>query len=230
MAAVVFPARYQRNYKTISLEDQEKLAKATIAIVGCGGLGGSMAEEFSRLGLGNLILIDGDHIEESNLNRQLFSTEKNIGEKKVEAAKQRLQAVNSTVKLKLVYDWFSEENAADLFEGADLVCDALDSINRRISLEKACHRLGLPLVYAGIAGWYGLLGVSMPGDLSVSRLFRQGEKGMEKTWGNPAFTPAALASLSVVEAVKFIVGREVSLRHAWLQVDLLDMEFERFDL
>lgn len=166
---VVFPARYQRNYKTISIEDQEKLAKATIAIVGCGGLGGSMAEEFSRLGLGNLILIDGDHIEESNLNRQLFSTEENIGVKKVEAAKQRLQAVNSTVKLKLVYDWFNEENAADLFEGADLVCDALDSINRRISLERACHRLGLPLVYAGIAGWYGLLGVSMPGDLSVWR-------------------------------------------------------------
>ncbi len=228
--AAILPLRYQRNYKTISVEDQEKLGKATIAIVGCGGLGGSMAEEFSRLGIGNLILVDGDNIEESNLNRQLFSTEGNIGIRKVEAAKQRLQAVNSTVKLKLVYDWFNEENAASLFQGADLVCDALDSINRRISLEKSCHRLGLPLVYAGIAGWYGMLGVSMPGDLSVSRLFRQGDKGIEKTWGNPAFTPAVLASLSVVEAVKLIVGREVSLRHAWLQVDLLDMEFERFDI
>jgi hypothetical protein len=53
---------------------------------------------------------------------------------------------------------------------------------------------------------------------------------MEKAWGNPAFTPAVLASLSVAEAVKVIVGRDVSLRHAWLQVDLLEMEFERFDL
>lgn len=228
--AAVLPPRYQRNYKTISIEDQAKLAKATIAIVGCGGLGGSMAEEFSRLGIGNLILIDGDNIEESNLNRQLFSTEGNIGIRKVDAAKQRLQAVNSTVGLKLIYDWFNEENAASLFKDADLVCDALDSISRRVSLEKACHRLGLPLVYAGIAGWYGMIGVSMPGDLSVSRLFRQGDKGMEKTWGNPAFTPAILASLSVVEAVKLIVGREASLRHAWLQVDLLDMEFERFDI
>lgn len=228
--AAVLPPRYQRNYKTISIEDQAKLAKATIAIVGCGGLGGSMAEEFSRLGIGNLILIDGDNIEKSNLNRQLFSTEENIGIRKVDAAKQRLEAVNSTVGLKLIYDWFNEENAASLFKDADLVCDALDSINRRVSLEKACHRLGLPLVYAGIAGWYGMMGVSMPGDLSVSRLFRQGDKGMEKTWGNPAFTPAILASLSVVEAVKLIVGREASLRHAWLQVDLLDMEFERFDI
>lgn len=226
----VLPPRYQRNYKSISIEDQKKLAKSTIAIVGCGGLGGTIAEEFSRLGIGNLILVDGDKIEETNLNRQLFATEKNLGIPKVDAARQRLQDVNSSVNLKLIYDWFDEDNAARFFAGADLVCDALDSITRRVSLEKACHRLGLPLVYAGIAGWYGLLGVSLPGDLSVSKLFRQGEKGVEKTWGNPAFTPAVLASLSVVEAVKIIVGREVSLRHAWLQVDLLDMEFERFEL
>lgn len=228
--AAVLPPRYQRNYKSISVEDQSKLANSTVAIVGCGGLGGSMAEEFSRLGVGNLILVDGDRIEESNLNRQLFATEKNIGQLKAEAARDRLQTVNSGVKLKIIKDWFNEDNAASFFEGADLVCDALDSISRRVSLERACHRLGLPLVYAGIAGWFGLLGVSFPGDYSVSRLFRQGEKGMEKVWGNPAFTPAVLASLSVVEAVKIIVGRDVSLRRAWLQVDLLEMEFERFDL
>lgn len=226
----VYPARYQRNYKSISLGDQDKLSRSTVAIVGCGGLGGAMAEEFSRLGVGNLILIDGDKVEESNLNRQLFATEETLGIKKVEAARQRLEAVNSSTKLRLIYDWFDEDNAASFFEGADLVCDALDSISRRVSLEKACHRLGLPLVYAGIAGWYGMLGVSYPGDLSVSRIFRQGEKGMEKIWGNPAFTPWVLSSLSVVEAVKILVGKEVSLRHAWLQVDLLDMEFERFEL
>lgn len=226
----LLPPRYQRNYKTISLEDQVKLAASTVAIVGCGGLGGSMAEELSRLGVGNLILVDGDRIEESNLNRQLFATEKNIGQPKVEAARDRLQAVNSGVRLKLVYDWFNEDNAAGLFEGTDLVCDALDSIDRRVSLERACHRLGLPLVFAGIAGWYGRIGVSFPGDNSVSRLFRQGDKGVERIWGNPAFTPAVLASLSVVEAVKILLDKGASLRHAWLHVDLLEMEFERFEL
>ncbi len=224
------PPRYQRNYKSISVEDQAKLAGSSVAIVGCGGLGGSMAEEFSRLGVGRLILVDGDRVEESNLNRQLFATETNLGQPKVEAARDRLRVVNSSVKLKLIGDWFDEHNAASFFAGADLVCDALDSIDRRVALERACHQLGLPLVYAGIAGWFGLLGVSFPGDYSVARLFRQGEKGMEKIWGNPAFTPAILASLSVVEAIKILVGREVSLRRSWLQVDLLEMEFERFQL
>lgn len=227
------PPRYQRNYKTISVEDQNKLASSTIAVVGCGGLGGTMAEEFARLGVGKLILIDGDRIEESNLNRQLFSTENNIGLKKVEAAKQRLQIVNSEVKLKLIDDWFNEDNASSIFEGADLVCDALDYINRRIELERACHKLNLPLVYASIAGWFGMLGVSLPGDLSVLRIYKdkaEDDKGVEKVWGNPAFTPWVLSSLSVAEAVKIIVGREPSLRYAWLQVDLLFMEFELFKL
>lgn len=228
----MFSKRYERNYKTISHEDQKKLAESTVAIVGCGGLGGTMAEELARLGIGRLILVDGDVFEESNLNRQLFSTENNIGEKKVEAAGKRLKAVNSEVKLTLFDIWFNEENAKNIFSGADLVLDALDSINRRIELERACHNLNIPLVYAGIAGWFGMLGVSLPGDLSVSKVFKESEneKGVEKEWGNPAFTPWVLSSLTVAEAVKILVGREPSLRNSWLQVDLLYMEFETFKI
>lgn len=227
----MFSKRYERNYKTISHEDQKKLAESTVAIVGCGGLGGTMAEELARLGIGRLILIDGDVFEESNLNRQLFSTENNIGEKKVEAARKRLKTVNSEVKLTLFDRWFNEENASILFSGADLVLDALDSINRRVALERACHELNIPLVYAGIAGWFGMLGVSMQGDYSVSKVFKEGvDKGVEKEWGNPAFTPWVLSSLAVAEAVKIIVGREPSLRNSWLQIDLLYMEFEHFKI
>ncbi len=228
----MFSKRYERNYKTISHEDQERLAKSTVAIVGCGGLGGTMAEELTRLGIGRLILIDGDIFEESNLNRQLFSTENNIGEKKVEAARKRLKAVNSEVKLTLFDKWFNKDNAEILFSGADLVLDALDSINRRVELESACNDLNIPLVYAGIAGWFGMLGVSLPGDYSVSKVFKEGEidKGVEKEWGNPAFTPWVLSSLAVAEAVKIIVDREPSLRNSWLQIDLLYMEFENFKI
>lgn len=224
------PPRYRRNYKSISVEDQQKLANSTIAIVGCGGLGGSMAEQLARLGVGKLILVDGDRVDVTNLNRQLFAIETNIGQPKVEAARDRLKVVNSGTELRLVHAWFDKDNAAEIFTGADLVCDALDSISRRVSLERACHSLGLPLVFSGIAGWFGLIGVSFPGDNTVARIFRNGEKGVEKTWGNPAFTPAVLATLAVVEAVKILTGRGPSLRNAWLHVDLLEMEFERFEL
>lgn len=222
--------RYGRNKKTLSDEDQLKLATSSVAIVGCGGLGGYIAEELARIGVGRLVLIDGDRLEVSNLNRQIMATELNIGQWKVEAARDRLQSVNSEVHIEVVRDWFEEEKGPELFRAVDLVCDALDSRETRVMLERVCHQMELPLVYASIAGWFGQLGVSMPGDFSVSRLYGRGERGVESAWGNPSFTPAVLASLSVAETVKLLIGRIPSLRHAWLQVDLLTMEFERFEI
>lgn len=222
--------RYSRNRKTLTDDDQLKLAASCVAVVGCGGLGGYIAEELARLGVGRLILIDGDRLEVSNLNRQLMATELNIGRWKVEAAQERLQSVNSAVAVKAIKGWFEEERGSELFQNVNLVCDALDSRETRVRLERVCHQRGLPLVFASIAGWFGQIGVSLPGDFSVSRLFGRGEQSVESTWGNPAFTPAVLASLSVAETVKLLVGRRSPLRHAWLQVDLLSMEFERFEI
>lgn len=223
--------RYARNRKTISEKDQIKLANSTVAVVGCGGLGGYIAEELTRLGVGHLILIDPDRLEVSNLNRQIMATELNLGEWKVEAAQKRLQSIDSEIKITVAKKWFSEENGKELLDEADLVCDALDSLPSRVALERVCHELGIPLVFASIAGWYGLLGISLPGDYSVAQLFKNGgEKGVEKTLGNPAFTPAVLASLSVAEAIKYLLDHPLSLRKAWLQVDLLSMEFERFKI
>lgn len=225
-----FEGRYARNRKTLSEEDQLKLSTSCVAIVGCGGLGGYIAEELARIGVGRLVLIDGDRLEVSNLNRQIMSSELNIGQWKVEASRDRLQSVNSEVQVEVIRGWFEEKKGPELFRNVDLVCDALDSIPTRVVLERVCHQMGLPLVFASIAGWFGQIGVSLPGDFSVLRLFGRGAQGVESTWGNPAFTPAVLASLSVVETVKLLVGLKPSLRHAWLQVDLLTMEFERFEI
>ena len=222
--------RYGRNKKTLSDEDQLKLAASSVAIVGCGGLGGYIAEELARIGVGRLVLIDGDRLEVSNLNRQIMATELNIGQWKVEATQERLRSVNSEVHIEVVRGWFEEDKGPELFREVDLVCDALDSREARVMLERVCHQMDLPLVYASIAGWFGQIGVSLPGDFSVSRLFGRVERGVESVLGNPAFTPAVLASLSVAEAVKLLVGLMPSLRRAWLQVDLLTMEFERFEI
>ncbi|MDP4128470.1 MAG: HesA/MoeB/ThiF family protein [Bacillota bacterium] len=225
-----FEDRYKRNKNTFSDSDQNKLANSGVAIVGCGGLGGYIAEELARLGVGRLVLIDADRIEPSNLNRQIMATEHNLGHWKVDAALERLQSVNSEVRVEVIRGWFEEENGSELLQNVDLVCDALDSLNVRVLLERVCHQLNLPLVFASIAGWFGQIGVSLPGDLSVSSLFGRGDRGIESMWGNPAFTPAVLASLSVAEAAKLLTGRPTALRHAWLQVDLLTMEFERFEI
>ncbi|AFQ43201.1 HesA/MoeB/ThiF family protein [Desulfosporosinus meridiei] len=222
--------RYVRNKETLTDQDQNKLLSSSVAIVGCGGLGGYIAEELARIGVRRIVLIDGDRLEVSNLNRQIMATEETIGQWKVEAARDRLQRVNSEVKVEIIKEWFAEERGRDFFSEVDLVFDALDSLAARVVLERVCHQLKLPLVFASIAGWYGQIGVSLPGDFSVLRLYGHGERGVESKWGNPAFTPAVVASLSVAEGVKLLIGRIPALRRAWLQVDLLTMEFERFEL
>lgn len=220
--------RYQRNFNTLTHEEQLKLNSTTIGIVGCGGLGGYIAEELTRLGVGHLILIDGDRIEESNLNRQLFALEENISQLKVEAAKDRLSKVNSSVKIDIYPQWFTEESGKSLLQGADLVCDALDNGEARILLEKTCYDLQIPLVLAAIGGWYGMLGVCFPGDFVAERLFRKNSTGVEKQLGNPAFGPAVIASLAVAEAIKVLTGR-VTLRNRFLYINLLNMEFDKFN-
>ncbi|WP_088227318.1 HesA/MoeB/ThiF family protein [Desulfosporosinus sp. FKB] len=227
---MVFEGRYRRNKKTLTDEDQQKLANSAVAIVGCGGLGGHIAEQLARIGVGKLILFDGDRFEISNLNRQIMATELNIGQWKVEAAQERLKIVNSEIHVDAIKGWFREDTGPEHLQGVNLVCDALDSRETRVMLERVCHQMNLPLVYASIAGWYGQLGVSLPGDFSAQWLFGRGGNGVEKTWGNPAFTPGVLACLSVAETVKILIGRQPSLRNAWLQVDLLTMEFERFKI
>lgn len=227
---MIFEGRYVRNKKTLSDEDQHKLSNSCVAIIGCGGLGGHIAEQLARIGVGKLVLLDGDRFEVSNLNRQIMATELNIGHWKVEATQERLKIINSEVDVEVVKGWFKEDTGPEHLQGVNLVCDALDSRDSRVMLERVCHRMDLPLVYASIAGWYGLLGVSLPGDFSVQWLYGRGDKGVEKTWGNPSFTPGVLACLGVAEAVKLLIGHLSSLRHAWLQVDLLTMDFERFEI
>ena len=91
------PARYQRNRRTVSIAEQLTLFRSRVVIVGAGGLGGYVIEELARLGVGTLVVADYDTFEEHNLNRQLLATLANLGAPKVEAAVERVGAINPAV-------------------------------------------------------------------------------------------------------------------------------------
>lgn len=218
--------RYQKNFEALKLEEQQLLQAARVAIVGCGGLGGYFAEEFARLGVGHLILIDADRLEETNLNRQLFALENNLGKLKIEAARERLAQVNSALQITTHNQRLTEQTGKSLLSGVDLVCDALDNAQSRVELERVCHDLDIPLVLAAIGGWQGLTALSYPGDRIAEKIYGQQPKPIDQSQGNPAFSPATIASIAVAESVKILTGRPVSLRHRILYIDLLKMEFE----
>lgn len=228
----ILPARYQRNRTVISVNDQRTLFRSSLAVVGCGGLGGYVVEELARLGVGRIIVIDPDVFEEHNLNRQLFSNPSNLGKAKVEAAAARIGEINPAVTLVPVQTAFSRENGAELLGGCQIAVDALDSIQVRLELADTCTMMNIPLVHGAIAGWFGHVITQFPGDNSLKTIYRSwnGGKGVEQTLGNPSFTPAVVASLEVAEVCKLLLGQGTTLRRRQLVIDLFSMEMNILDI
>jgi molybdopterin/thiamine biosynthesis adenylyltransferase len=214
--------RYIRNHKAISEADQATLQKKCVLVVGCGGLGGYVIESLGRLGVGRLVVVDGDVFDETNLNRQLLSSNMNLGKPKALAAQQRMQAINPLVKVEAHQVSLTELNAPNLMQGCDLVVDALDNIPSRMVLIKATRELDIPLVHGAIAGWYGQVYVVQPGDKELEMLYDRSPsaKGAEVELGNLAFTAALVASIQAAEAVKLLLGVGKPLE-GLLQIDLL---------
>jgi molybdopterin/thiamine biosynthesis adenylyltransferase len=222
----IMPARYQRNRNIISVSDQLKLFRSSVAVIGCGGLGGYIVEELARLGVGRIVVIDPDLFEEHNLNRQLFSSPANLGTAKVEAAAKRIGEINPAVTLVPIQAAFSPGNGAELLVGCQVAVDALDSIQVRLELADVCTAMNIPLVHGAIAGWFGHVTTQFPGDDTVQAIYRSWKagKGIEQTLGNPSFTPAVIASLEVAEVCKLLLGHGTPLRGRQVIIDLLSME------
>lgn len=224
--------RYERNIGTITEEENEKLQACSVCVAGCGGLGGYIIEGLARIGVGSITAIDGDVFQSSNLNRQLFSMERNLGYHKALAAQDRIRAVNSETKFHPLCCYLTEENAEDIItEHYDAVVDALDNIPGRHLLAKTCAKRGIPLIHGAIAGWQGQVTVILPGDTAFERLYPEGaERGIETETGNPVFTPGVVGALEVAETVKVLLGRPQILRNKLLTIDLLEQEYDLIEL
>ena len=228
LAHGILPARYQRNQQMISTHQQLILFRSKVAVIGCGGLGGYIIEELARLGVGNIVVVDPDVFAEHNLNRQLFCTLDQLGQKKVSTAVERVMEINPAVHLQPVSEEFNDENGTLLFQGVDVAADALDSITARLTLASTCKACGIPLVHGAIAGWYGHVVTQYPGENTLEQIYskKEEEKGIETSLGNPSFTPALVASLEVAEIVKILLQTGELLRGRYLNIDLYHLEVD----
>ena len=108
----------------------EKLKQSTVMIVGCGAVGSFAVEALARCGIGHLILIDFDVVEESNINRQLFALDSTIGKPKVDVAVQRVHDINPDIIVDVFNTFFDENTVIDM--KPDFVIDAIDTVQSKI--------------------------------------------------------------------------------------------------
>lgn len=220
-------ARYSRNIPALSEEECALLRRKSVAVIGCGGLGGHLIELLARIGVGHIRAVDGDQFEASNLNRQLLSEEACLGTSKADAAAARIAKINSDVRAEAVSVFLDRDNAADLIAGCDVVLDALDNITARRALGEACGAAGIPYIYGAISGWVAQAAVCLPGDDLIARLYPDEVVIRDKSV--LSFTPALCASVQAALCVKLLAGR--SVEHGVLYYyDLLHQEFETIPL
>jgi tRNA A37 threonylcarbamoyladenosine dehydratase len=133
-------------------ELRERFLKATVVVAGLGGVGSWAAEALARTGIGHLVIIDFDHISESNTNRQLHAIEGQFGKAKVEAMKERILQINPEIKLTAYDEFLEPENLDRLIPSNALVLDATDSVQTKIALSVWTVKNNRALVMCGAAG------------------------------------------------------------------------------
>ena len=202
--------RYSRQLPIIGVKGQEKLAKSSIAIVGCGGVGTLVAELLARAGAGRLILIDHDVVALENLNRGTLLTEGDVGRPKAVVCAERVHKINSQVEVEARRERLSRDNVDKLLGDADLVVGATDNIASRMLINEYAVEHRKPWIYVAAEDLRGMTMAIIPGKTACLRCIIPRPPGREER-GPPILGPvAALASAhAALLAIKLLVGEKV---------------------
>jgi len=153
--------RYSRHLliPEFGTEGQLRLKAAKVAVIGCGGLGSPILLYLAAAGVGTLGIIDGDRVDESNLQRQVLYGTESVGKPKVEETAKRLQSLNPNVKIEAHFEQLTSQNALEILGDYDLVIDGSDNFPTRYLVNDACVLLNKPLVYGAIYRFEGQVAI-----------------------------------------------------------------------
>ena len=188
---------------------QEKLAKSRVLVVGLGGLGSPAANYLAAAGLGHLTVNDFDIVQQSNLHRQTLYDETRVGERKTEAAADRLRLVSHNTRLQVVDARLDEQDMATLVSEVDLVLDCTDNFASREGINAACVRHSKTLVSGAAAGMDGQVSVfPCDGQGPCYQCYLDGiGDNLGDCQGNGILGPVAgvIGSMMAIEGIKVLV-------------------------
>jgi len=141
------------------VQGQQKIAAAKVLVVGAGGLGTPLAVYLAAAGVGTIGIADADRIAETNLHRQFLYQEQDLGQSKVESLAAKLRMQNPALSCDTYPFMITVDNALNLLQRYDIICDCTDDAATRILLDKTCNALRIPLVYAAVKDWEAYIAV-----------------------------------------------------------------------
>ena len=226
-----------RQLSLVTKEEQEKFKNAKIAVIGCGGIGGQTIEMLARMGVGELVLVDEDSFDVSNLNRQTFATSDDIGQSKSDVAARKVKSINPNVKVTNFNERVDAANIEKIIDESNIVVDALDNIITRVITTRLAKEKSIPFIHGAIHGTLGQVTVFLSNTISYEEMFNLPSAGKDLsekviedlnklTSGVPPVigpTPNLVGCLEAMEAFKIVTGiGKVTVAPKILTFDLLD--------
>ncbi|MBL4762424.1 MAG: molybdopterin-synthase adenylyltransferase MoeB [Gammaproteobacteria bacterium] len=226
--------RYSRQIMlpAIGFEGQQTLLNAHVVILGLGGLGSPAALYLASAGVGQLTLCDFDHVDLSNLQRQILHNDSNIGQAKTDSAIESLTAINANISLNGINHKLDSEEMEALFKSADLVLDCTDNFETRFAINKASVASKTPLVSAAAIRFEGQITCFIPND-PKSPCYRclyddNSNDEAELCSENGVLAPVVgiLGAMQALEAIKMLCHVGESLTNRLMLLDAMTMEWQ----
>ncbi len=229
--------RYSRHLliPEVGAEGQKKLLDSKVLLIGAGGLGSPAAFYLAAAGVGTIGIVDFDVVDVSNLQRQILHTSDRVGEKKVESARQTINALNPDVKVVGHEVALGPDNVAELIAGYDVVLDGTDTFETRYTLNDAAVAAGIPVVHASVFRLEGQLTTFVPYEGPCYRCLYPTPPPPElapgcSVAGVLGVVPGIMGLLQANEVLKVLLGIGDSLAGRLLLFDALDGTFTELKL
>lgn len=223
----------QTRVAEIGEKGQEVLARSSVLIIGCGALGSPLAMYLAGTGIGTLILADFDTVDLSNLHRQVFYSESDLGKLKTDVLENRIRGLNHEVNIIKYSTLITERELGKMELKIDMIADCADNPATTYMLDEFCFRNGLPLSTAGVSGWKAQIFTYVPGNARFSDFFPKPDDSSEvlpcSLTGILGPTAAFGASVQSAEIIKTLLGLETS-ESTFVSADLLNLDFNKFAL
>ncbi len=230
--------RYARHIllKEIGGAGQLKLSNSKITMIGAGGLGSVALYYLVASGVGKIQIVDKDIVSLSNLQRQILFKDKDLGEKKVLAARKNLLKLNPNVEICVLDDHFSPENSSKIIADSDLILDGTDNFESKALICREAYRHRVPVIYGGLSQWEGQVCIFDPNLSSACFECIYPNKPNQNSGENCTDlgiigpTVGVIGSLMAGEAIKWITSSGKPLVDQILIYDCLHGDFQKFQL
>ena len=230
--------RYQRHFtlKEIGNEGQLKLKNSSVLCIGAGGLGSAALIYLAAAGIGKIGIIDNDHVEKSNLQRQIIHETNTIGNLKIDSAREKIKRLNPNIEVFTFDKRITSENALNIIREFDVICDCSDNFGTRYLINDACLILNKPLVFGSVQGFEGQVSVfnlykNSPNlrDLLPESPLKNAVPSCAE-YGVVGVSTGLIGILQVNEIIKIILKKGETLDGAILVFDLFNMNMKKLQL